>query len=155
MRTKHILAALAAASAICLTAIAGEGHDHAHHAKISGPNGGRVITSVEPHLEFLVTADRMVRITVVDDEGKAQPLGEQSVTVIGGDRANPTRMSFSKEGESLGSDKAFPEGDKLPVIVQIKPTPDGASVVEKFNLDMSDCPECEHKEYACTCDHAH
>lgn len=136
-----------------------EGHDHAEHEghdhakKIAGPNGGRVLTGVEPHLEFFFTKDRKVKITAVDDEGKAIPLGEQSVTVTGGSRANPTRMTFKKDGESLVSDKAFPEGNNLPVVVQIKAKPDAKSVIEKFTLNLSDCPGCDYLEYACTCDH--
>ena len=58
-----------------------DGHDHGKHAKkIAGPNGGRVLTGVEPHLEFFLTKDRKVKITAVDDDGKAVELGEQSVT---------------------------------------------------------------------------
>ncbi|MCB1132157.1 MAG: hypothetical protein KDN05_13595 [Verrucomicrobiae bacterium] len=159
MKTKLILTAIVAATALLATPAAlraEDGHDHAghDHAKtIAGPNGGRVLTSVEPHLEFFVTADRKVKITPVDDEGKAVPLGEQSVTVIGGSRSKPTRMSFTKDGGSLVSDKAFPEGNEMPVVVQIKTKPDAKAVIEKFNLNLNECPTCEHKEYACTCAH--
>jgi hypothetical protein len=131
-----------------------DGHDHGKHAKkIAGPNGGRVLTGVEPHLEFFLTKDRKVKITAVDDDGKAVELGEQSVTVTGGSRSNPTRLTFTKDGNSLISDKAFPEGKMLPVIVQIKAKPDAKSVVERFVLNLSDCPGCKYLEYACTCDH--
>ncbi|MGJ8641856.1 MAG: hypothetical protein ACSHX9_00480 [Luteolibacter sp.] len=136
-----------------------EGHDHAEHAEEgheeakAGPNGGKVIHEVEPHLEFFVTEDRKVRITALDEGGKAAPIGEQSVSIIAGDRSNPTRMAFAKEGEVLVSDKAFPEGNDFPVVVQIKTTPDAKTVIEKFNLNLMDCPTCEHQEYACTCDH--
>lgn len=132
-------------------------HDHDHdHAHIEdGPNGGRLLTSVEPHLEFFVTEDRKVQITSVDEEEKAQPIGEQTVNVIGGSRSNPTRMSFAKEGDVLLSDIAFPEGNDFPVVVQIKTSPDADTVTEKFNLNLEDCPTCDNKEYACTCDHAH
>lgn len=128
--------------------------DGDHEAKkIAGPNGGRVLTGVEPHLEFFVTENRTVKITAVDDAGKAVALGEQSVTVTGGSRSNPTRMSFTKDGDSLVSDKAFPEGNNLPVVVQIKAKPDAKTVIEKFSLNLSDCSGCKHPEYACTCAH--
>ncbi len=139
-----------------------KGHDHKEHAeekkqdhskKIAGPHGGRIITTVEPHLEFFLTEDRKVKITAVDDAGKAIPLGDQSVTVTGGNRTNPTRLSFAKDGNSLISDKAFPEGDMLPVVVQIKTSPDAKTTIEKFNLNLNECPTCKHAEYACTCDH--
>ncbi|MDP4645492.1 MAG: hypothetical protein NWS80_00025 [Akkermansiaceae bacterium] len=136
-----------------------EGHDHAEHAEEgheevkAGPNGGKVIHEVDPHLEFFVTKDRKVQITALDKDGKAVPIAEQSVKVTGGDRANPTRMTFAKEGDVLVSDIAFPEGNDFPVVVQIKATPDAKTVIEKFNLNLMDCPTCEHQEYACTCDH--
>ncbi len=136
-----------------------EGHDHAEHSEeahqeaMAGPNGGKVIQVVEPHLEFFVTKDRKVQITALDKDGKAVPIAEQSVKVTGGDRSNPTRMTFAKEGEVLVSDIAFPEGNDFPVVVQIKVTPDAKTVIEKFNLNLNDCPTCKHQEYACTCDH--
>ena len=130
------------------------GHDHAGHAeKISGPNGGRVFTDVEPHLEFFVTGDRKVRITPVDDEGgPVEPQG-QVVRLVGVDRLDPTRMSFEKDGGSLISDKAFPAGNNFPVVVLIQAAAGAPVTYEKFNLNLSECPECGHAEYACTCAH--
>ena len=152
MKTRHLLTLVAtAALGLAGPATAAPGHDHEH--KIAGPNGGRVITSVEPHLEFFLTKDRKVRITAVDDDGKAIDLGEQTVRLTGGSRSNPTRLSFAKDGNSLVSDKAMPEGNRLPVVLQIKTAPDAKTVIEKFILNLNDCPGCEHLEYACTCDH--
>ncbi len=139
-----------------------EGHDHAAHAEEShaepqeakaGPNGGKVLREVDPNLEFFVTKDRKVRITALDTDGKAVPIDGQSVKITGGDRSNPTRMEFAKEGDVLVSDIAFPEGNDLPVVVQIKTTPEAKTVIEKFNLNMNACPTCKYAEYACTCDH--
>lgn len=162
MKAKSLLTALAfvATASISLPAYADKDKDpdhkdHDHGKIIAGPNGGRVLTGVEPHLEFFVTEDRKVRITAVDDHGKATELADQSVSIIAGDRSNPTRMSFVKEGDSLVSDKAFPEGNDFPVVVQIKAVPDAKTVIEKFNLNLEQCPECPNREYACTCDHAH
>jgi len=138
-----------------------EGHDHAdkghaeHQDAKAGPNGGKVIHEVEPHLEFFVTKDRKVQITALDKDGKAVPIAEQSVKITGGNRSNPTRMVFAKVGDVLVSDIAFPEGNDFPVVVQIKTTPEAKTVIEKFNLNMNACPTCKHAEYACTCDHAH
>ena len=152
---KKTLTTIITTATLALTgpAIAAPDHDHDH--KIAGPNGGRVITSVEPHLEFFVTEDRKVRITAVNDEGKAVDLGEQSIRLTGGSRANPTRLGFTKDGNTLISDKALPEGNNLPVVLQIKPSADAKSVIEKFNLNLNECPGCDHLEYACTCDHGH
>lgn len=169
MKAKHILTHILPAALLFLAAPAyaqddhkDKDHDHAAHKetdshdhgkKIAGPNGGRVLTGVDPHLEFFVTEERTVKITAVDDEGKPVALAEQTVSIMAGDRANPTRMSFAKSGESLVSDKAFPEGNDLPVVIQVKVTPDAKTVIEKFNLNLNDCPTCSNKEYACTCDH--
>ncbi len=133
----------------------GDHADHDHEGIQDGPNGGRLLTSVEPHLEFFVTEDRKVRISSVNDDENLQPVAAQKVSVIGGDRSNPTRMKFTQEGDVLVSDVAFPEGNDFPVVVTITPTPESEKVTEKFNLNLEQCPECPNKEYACTCEHAH
>ena len=144
----------------------GHGHNHGgkddhHHAqpgnnsksqKESGPNGGRLITSVTPHLEFLVIEDLKIRISAVTD-GKVVPIGDQIVTLIGGNRSNPTYLEFSKDGDSLVSNQSFPKGKALPVIVTTKNTQESDLITEKFNLNLSDCTACDFKEYACVCEH--
>jgi len=109
--------------------------------------------SVEPHAEFLVTDDRKVQITFVNDDLKPVPLAEQSISVIAGDRSSPTSLSFAKSGDVLVSDKVLPGGNDFPVIVQIKTDASAETVREKFNLNLVDCPTCDYKEYACTCAH--
>lgn len=121
--------------------------------KIKAPNGGRIIDAVEPHAEFLVTKDKKVEVRFLDDAGKVVAPAAQTVTVTMGDRAAPTKLAFTKDGDKLVSDKVIPEGKELPVVVQIKVTPEAKSVTEKFNLNLADCPTCEHAEYACTCAH--
>jgi len=151
-----------------------EGHDHGEHAdheehdhgpdgkegkghelKESGPNGGRVLTEVEPHLEFLLLPDHKVQITALTDDFKATAIGDQIVTVTGGDRSAPADLKFAKQGDVLVSDTAFPKGEKLPVIVQIQTGSDAEPVFARFALNLVDCPECPNKEYACVCDHDH
>ena len=151
--------AIGVALVYAMGAFAAEEHDHGHdHDKIvAGPNGGRVLMSVEPHLELFVTKDRKVKITAVseDEKPKAIPLGEQSVKLIAGKRLSPTRLAFTKEGDSLISDKALPEGLNFPVVVQIKVSGDSKTVIDKFQMNLEDCPTCKYKEYACICEHAH
>ncbi|MES2924466.1 MAG: hypothetical protein V4819_23135 [Verrucomicrobiota bacterium] len=122
--------------------------------KIKAPNGGRIIYSVTPKAEFVVTKDKKAEVRFLDDTGKVIAPAAQTVTVVMGDRANPTKLAFAKDGDKLVSDKAVPEGDSLPVVLQIKSTPDAKTVTAKFNLNMSTCPECKLNEYACACDHA-
>ncbi len=122
--------------------------------KIKAPNGGRIIDTVTPQAEFLVTPDKKVEVRFLDDAGKVIAPAAQVVTVTMGDRAAPTKLAFAKDGDKLVSDKAVPEGKDLPVVLQIKTTPDAKAITAKFNLNMSTCPECKLSEYACACDHA-
>ena len=130
-------------------------HGHEHAEKKAGPNGGRLVTSVEPHAEFLVMKDRKVQITFVDKNNKKVEPGKQIVRVTAGDRKKPTKMKFEEKDGVLISDIALPKGDDFPVILQIKPSKLKKSVLEKFVLDMSQCSSCDYLEYACTCDHHH
>jgi hypothetical protein len=131
----------------------GDDHGHEHDTIIAGPNGGRVITSFEPHAEFFVTESSKVQITFVDDEIKAIAPGSQEVTVIAGDRSNPTILTFTKIGGALVSGQALPDGDDFPVVVMLKADAMSKAVTEKFTLDLTQCPSCDYLEYACTCAH--
>jgi hypothetical protein len=122
-------------------------------AEIKAPNGGRIIEIVEPHAEFVVTAEKKIAIRFLDDAGKVIAPGEQVVTVVMGDRAKPTKLAFTKDGDKLVSDKTIPDGKDLPVVLQIRAKAGEKAITEKFNLNLTTCPTCEHQEYACTCDH--
>lgn len=160
MKTIHTLLTLAAL-AVSPAIHAAEKHDHdhkdhKHEKKEAGPNGGRILHAVDPHLEFLITADRKIRLTPLGKDNKPVPLKEQSATATGGDRSNPTKFTFTKEGVTLVSDKPLPAGnDNPPLILQIKLSPDAKPVTERFSVNLADCGTCKHKEYACTCDHDH
>ena len=130
----------------------GEGQ-HTHEKKTPGPNGGRLITTVSPQLEFLVTEDRKVRVTAVDENVKPIPMAGQTVSLVGGDRSAPTDLSFEAEGDSLISTVALPKGNDVPVILTILPTAESQPVLERFNVNFSTCPTCDYQEYACICGH--
>ncbi|HWL53780.1 MAG TPA: hypothetical protein VNQ90_15180 [Chthoniobacteraceae bacterium] len=146
---KRFISSLLLAAGLAFSLHAADGHSH-DGAK-AGPTGGRLIARVEPHAEFLVNADRKIEIRFVDDHQQVVAPGEQVVTVIMGDRAAPTRLAFSREGDKLISDRAIPEGNNLPTIVQIKGGPSAKAVTERFNLNLSQCPACKNAEYACAC----
>lgn len=148
-----LAATLACAQPGVATAAAESKHEHSHAHKVAGPNGGRVLTKVEPHAEFFVTAERKVQITFVDDDGKVVAPGTQVVSVITGERSAPTTLTFAKSGNALVSTAALPAGNGLPTVVQIKSAPEAKAVTEKFNLDLSQCGECKKPEYACDCQH--
>jgi hypothetical protein len=148
MKSKIAIIAALVASLGFVTA-----EEHKDHKAIKAPNGGRIIEAVDPHAEFLVTKDKKVEIRFLDDAGKVIAPAEQVVTVTMGDRSAPTKLAFTKDGDKLVSDKMIPEGKELPVVLQIKTTPDAKAATEKFNLNLAKCPSCENAEYACACDH--
>jgi len=152
---KHLITSLLSlALAFAATAADKEKHDHEHATK-AGPTGGKLITAVEPHVEFFVNKDKKVEIRFVDDDNKVVAQGPQVVSVTLGDRDKPTRLAFTKDGDKLVSDTVIPEGNNLPTVVQIRAKEGAKPVNEKFNLNLSDCPTCKYKEYACTCAHDH
>lgn len=121
--------------------------------KIKAPNGGRVIDSLKPNAEFVITADKKIEIRFLDDAGKVVAPAAQVVTVTMGDRANPTKLAFVKDGDKLVSDKTIPDGKELPVVLQIRAAEGGKASTAKFSLNLAKCATCEHAEYACTCAH--
>lgn len=134
---------------------AADKHDHDHDHIKAGPTGGRLIVKVEPHAEFFVNKDKKVEIRFVDHDNKVVAPDKQAVSVTLGDRSAPTKLTFLSDGKKYISDKAIPEGNDLPTVVQIKASPDAKTVTEKFNLNLSQCPSCKNKEYACECEHDH
>ncbi|MDF3058744.1 MAG: hypothetical protein K0R17_2959 [Rariglobus sp.] len=146
---KTAILSLLAIIALALTATV----SNAHEKNEAGPNRGRLITSVTPHAEFFVTAERKVQITFVGEDGKPAAPADQVVVVTAGDRAAPTQLTFTKTGNVLLSDTTLPSGNKFPTVVQIKTTPEAKPVYARFNLNMSICGECKNAEYACVCGH--
>ena len=126
------------------------GHDHNHK---QGPNHGRLIKDVEPHLEFLVMKDGKVQLTFVDDHNKVVASPDAKITMICGERANPTKVTFKKTEKGFVSNEKLPEGKNIPTILRVQPTKDAKNKTIRFNLNLEDCPDCEFLEYACTCDH--
>lgn len=144
MKTKLLIAALLA---LLLPSV------FAHEAKVAGPNGGRILDKIEPHVEFLVTPERKVRLTFLDAANKPIAATTQTATVITGDRSKPATLKFEKSGDVLVSDQALPAGDDLPAVVMIQATPEAKTQTAKFNINFATCPDCKRLEYACTCGH--
>lgn len=159
-----LLAMLALSAASFASAGAGQkqgahGHDGAH-AEVAdvaanvAPNGGRIIRLVQPHLEFWLTPERFVQITFIDHNGAVVPVADQAVSLIGGDRSAPTMLSFEKNDGVLRSTAALPEIKNMPIVLQIKVTPEAKMVRAKFYLNLGNCGSCSFKEYACICGHS-
>ncbi len=149
---KKLLTTTLLTLALAFTASAADKDKHDHENK-AGPTGGRLITEVEPHVEFFVNKDKKVEIRFINDEMKVVAPGAQVISVTVGDRSAPTKLSFTKDGDKLVSDKTVPEGNDLPTVVQIREKAGAKAVNEKFNLNLDQCPTCKNKEYACTCAH--
>jgi len=154
MKLENVIALLTAITLGSFSVVKAD-DKHEHGGQKAGPNGGRVLHKIEPHLEFFVTKDRKVQLTALDDNLKVVAIGEQVVSVTGGDRSNPVRMTFSKQGNTLISNIAFPEGNNFPVVVQVKESAAAEAVLDKFTMNFDKCPTCAYLEYACTCDHSH
>jgi hypothetical protein len=153
MKLKSILATAVLALGLAFNVGAAEDkHDHEHAAK-AGPTGGKLITEVEPHVEFLVTKDKKVEIRFIDDDNKVVAPAEQVISVTLGERSKPTKLTFTKDGNKLVSDKVVPEGNDYPTVVQIKTDAKAKAVNARFNLNMTKGPTCANAEYACTCEH--
>lgn len=118
--------------------------------KAAGPNGGRLLTT-EPRAEFFVTAERKVQITFLDPSNQPVAPTEQVVTVTAGERSAPTTLKFARSGNALLSDVALPAGNAVPAVIQIKANAAAKNTIERFNVDLSKCPECKKAEYACVC----
>lgn len=131
-----------------------DGHSHNTTKKDPGPNGGRILNTMTPALEFFVLEDRRVQITALNDL-KPIPVNEQTATLTGGDRNNPTTLEFAKDGDVLISDKPLPTGNNIPVILQVTNAPGTTPIMEKIQVNFSGCPTCEYREYACICNHQH
>ena len=116
--------------------------EHEHDKEEKGPNGGMLVHAVEPHFEIAVLKDRKAKITFLGEDNKPIALAKQTISATGGDRANPTRLTFAKgegkDAESLISDKALPEGEHVQLVLQIKVTPDDKAVTERITLHLHD-----------------
>ena len=133
-----------------------KGHDHDDHkghVKKAGPHGGRLVSSITPNVEIVLTDARKLVVNVLDKHGKPTDPSDFEVSAIGGSRSNPTKLTFAKEGNRFVSTTAVPAGNKTPVVVTLKPTKNGKAVYERFHADQSSCGSCEYKEYACVCGH--
>lgn len=115
------------------------------------PNGGRIVKEIEPHAEIFVTEEGEVKITFLNDHGEVVSPGKQLVSLVGGNRMNPIELSFAEAGESLVSEGKLPVDKAIPVVVQFQSSPTSEVFRERFQLNMSSCPSCEYKEYACAC----
>ena len=124
-----------------------------NHRSEPGPNGGRIVESEDFKLEFLVTDDRKVQISFLNTKGEVVSPKDQTVSLVGGDRSDPTRLQFETKGKVLLSKSTLPDLKNMPAILNIRASQGAEPARERFNINMSTCPECSLHEYACICGH--
>jgi hypothetical protein len=153
MKTKLIALCLALLAPVAGFADGTHAHGHTHAKKIAGPNQGRVLTGIEPAAELFVTAERKLRLTFLDAARKPiAPVAGTTATVITGDRAAPTTLTFAADGVTLLSTAVLPEGGNLPAVLRIKPGAEAKLVTIRVQLNLAQCGECSRPEYACVCE---
>lgn len=128
-------------------------HEHTHETKTPGPNGGRIIHQSAFHFEFFVEADRKVRITLLDETLQPVQASNQIVNGVAGDRRNPKQLAFAIKDGVFRSNQPLPEGERVPIILTLRETPESEIVRQRLMVNLSDCPSCDYLEYACICAH--
>ena len=153
MKIKTIAFAILASLCLGLTTVSVSAHGEEEHApkKSVGPNGGRVLNSIDPRAELFITADRKVQITFLDNQGQPISPAGQTVVVTSGRRSAPTQLTFLQVGDVLLSDVAVPAGRRVPTVVQIT-SPEGKTAIERLNVNLTVCSGCDNPEYACICE---
>ncbi|MGV3531146.1 MAG: hypothetical protein ACO1QR_02165, partial [Chthoniobacteraceae bacterium] len=134
----RIITAITALS-LAVPAFAAEKEKHDHDEVKVGPTNGKLITKVEPHVEFLVTKEKKVELRFVDGANKVVSPGAQEITVTMGERSKPTKLTFAKQGDKLVSSGPIPAGNEIPTVVQIREKAGAKAVNETFNLNLSEC----------------
>lgn len=121
---------------------------------ISGPKGGRILTTDAPHAEFFVEKDRTVVVSFYDQALKPVPVSGQVVMATAEAKTGKVKLEFTEKNGALVSNTTLPEGDGYTVVVQVKAnataTPKNYRVVYHDEI----CAECKRAEYACVCDDA-
>lgn len=148
MKTLTTLLTLALLGASPLIA----GDDHAHGKAVAGPNGGRVIEIDGGHAEFFVQPDQKVRVTLLTEDLKPTPAGEQVITATAEAPSGKAKLAFAKSGDFLVSETALPEGNGYRIVLQVKATQDAKPQNFRIDYNSTVCGECKLAEYACTCE---
>lgn len=166
MNTKNTIITLLASATLFFVGC-GHKHDHDHadhseqdsseHAesskKVPGPNGGRLITSTSPAVEFYLLENNRAQLTFVDENNKPVAPSGQSASAVAGDRMSPTQVKFESNGSALVSVDPLPKIEGQPLVLTLLASADATPSVEKFNLKTYTCSGCDLSEYACTCGH--
>ena len=119
---------------------------------VAGPKGGRLLDA-EPHkAEFFVTEDRKVEITFYDAGLKPVQRGSQVATVTAETQSGKTRVGLEATANGFVSRDPLPPGEPYRVVVQTRASTEAKPKNFRIDLNLENCAECNHPEYACTCE---
>ena len=122
-------------------------------AKPAGPNGGRVLHAEPQKAEFFVTPERHAQITFLDAALSPAAPGGQQVAAIAEIPGQRTTLELERTEAGFVSRAPLPESTApYRVVVQIRSAPDAKPTNYRIDLNLSECGECGHAEYACTCE---
>jgi hypothetical protein len=144
MKTIHHLAVLSFALALFAGVLAA--------GPLAGPGGGRILTNVAPHAEFLVDADRHVVIRFYDADLKPLAPSGQLVSATAEAKPGKAKLEFAERDGALVSNTSLPEGEGYRIVVQIRENPNARPANYRVDFHDEICGECQRAEYACTCE---
>ena len=121
---------------------------------LTGPKGGKLLTTETPHAEFFVEKDRTVTVTFYDAALKPVAPAEQVVNAVAEAKTGKVKLEFDKTAGGFVSKQPLPAGDDYTVVVQIRDTAGTKPKNHRVLFHDELCAECKRAEYACTCDGA-
>ena len=121
---------------------------------ISGPKGGKIVTTEAPHVEFFVEKDRTVTVSFYDKDLKSITPGEQVVNAVAEAKTGKVKVDFEKTAAGFVSKQPLPEGEDYMVVMQIRDSAGAKPKNHRVLFHDEVCGECKRAEYACVCDDA-
>ena len=118
----------------------------------AGPKGGRMLIAYPVRAEFFVTAERRVEISFYDQAGQTVPQGAATVSVTAETLGGRVTLPLVPKDAALVSTEPLPPGEPYRVVVQVRPAPGSRPSNFRIELALHECGECQHAEYACTCE---
>lgn len=120
---------------------------------LTGARGGKLLDNEPPRAELLIESDGQASVAFYDQSGKQVAPAGQSVVAMAEAPEGKVRIEFEQKGDLLAAKNPLPAGENYTVVLQLRK--DTAAKPQNFRVkyDMHICGECNHPEYACTCQH--
>ncbi|MEM7383931.1 MAG: hypothetical protein AAF514_03215 [Verrucomicrobiota bacterium] len=127
----------------------------AHERITVGPSGGRIMmldSPTAPNAEFTVK-ENQARIALLDAAMKPIKLEAQTLQIIAGKRADPTRLKATVEDNHFVAGP-LPEGEDYMIIFRLKESGEAKALTFRLHYETVTCGECDRVEWLCTCGNA-